>query len=142
QLKPFAELVSAGADLKALAELAEEDAGPESEAELRREHERVEGLLKTAELRAMLAGPHDHRGAFLTIHAGAGGTESCDWAEMLLRMYQRWLQEHGYASEIIELSPGEEAGIRSVTLEARGDFAYGYLQGETGVHRLVRISPF
>ncbi len=141
-LKQFSGVVSAGDDLAALAELTEEDGSSASEAELRGEVDRVTQLLHEAELRAMLAGPHDLRGAFITIHAGAGGTESCDWAQMLFRMYQKWLNDRGFESEIVDLSPGEEAGVRSVTLEARGDYAYGYLKGETGVHRLVRISPF
>ena len=140
--KPFDELVHAGADLGALAELAEEDSSPETEGELRKEISQLECKLRAGEMRAMLSGPHDQRSAFLTIHAGAGGTDACDWAQMLLRMYQHWLEDHGYESEIVDLLPGEEAGIRSVTIEARGDYAYGYLQGETGVHRLIRISPF
>jgi peptide chain release factor 2 len=141
-LKPYAELEAAGHDLTALCELAEEDGGDESAREVVREHGRVDSLLHTFEMRAMLSGPHDHCGAFITIHAGAGGTESCDWAQMLLRMYTRWCEEHGYDTELVDLSPGEEAGLRSATLAARGAMAYGRLQGESGVHRLVRISPF
>jgi peptide chain release factor 2 len=141
-LKQFGGVVSADHDLNALAELAEEPGSPDAEQELRGEVDRLECVLRDAELKAMLSGPHDHLGAFITIHAGAGGTESCDWAEMLLRMYQRWLADHGYETEIVDLSPGEEAGLRSVTIEARGPYAYGHLQAETGVHRLVRISPF
>jgi peptide chain release factor 2 len=138
----FGGLTSAGHDLEAFAQLAEEDGSPETEAELRAEVSRVEGELRSGELKAMLAGPHDHRGAFVTIQAGAGGTEACDWTQMLLRMYQMWLGDRGYESEIIDANPGEEAGLRSVTLEVTGDYAYGNLQSERGVHRLVRLSPF
>jgi peptide chain release factor 2 len=141
-LDQFGGLIAAGHDLKALAELAEEDGAAETEAELTQELARVQGELRPAELQAMLSGPHDYRGAFITIHAGAGGTDACDWTQMLLRMYQMWLGDHGYQSEIVDASPGEEAGLRSVTLEVQGDYAYGYLQAETGVHRLVRMSPF
>lgn len=90
----------------------------------------------------MLRGPDDHRDALLEIHPGAGGTESQDWAEMLMRMYQRWAEAHGYTIEVLDLQPGEEAGIKSATLEIRGRYAYGYMKAEKGVHRLVRISPF
>lgn len=141
-LKPFEELERAGEDVAALAELAEEDSSDETEGELHSHLKQLEEMVRSVELRALLSGPHDHRSAFLSIHAGAGGTESCDWTEMLLRMYQRWLEDHGYQSTIVDLLPGEEAGIRSVTIEAQGEYAYGHLQGETGVQRLVRISPF
>ena len=141
-LKPLGELAGAAEDLGALVQLAEEDGSPETEAELRQETQRVEKLVRDVELRAMLSGPHDQRGAFVTIQAGAGGTDACDWAQMLLRMYQMWLGDHGFQSEIVDAAPGEEAGLRSVTLEVHGDYAYGHLQGETGVHRLVRISPY
>lgn len=141
-LSQFAGLVASGHDLEALAQLVEEDPSQETEAELRAELERVQQGLRSAELKAMLSGTHDQCGAFVTIHAGAGGTEACDWAQMLLRMYQMWLGDHGYQTEIVDALPGEEAGLRSVTLEVHGDYAYGYLQCERGVHRLVRISPF
>ena len=90
----------------------------------------------------MLSGPQDASNAFLKIQAGTGGTEACDWAQMLLRMYTRWAERHGYQAELIDELRNEEAGIRSATLHVKGEYAYGYLQGETGVHRLVRISPF
>src|SRR5262249_46996245 len=141
-LEQFSGLLSAGHDLDALSELVEEDPSQEAEADLRRELSKVQQELHAAELKAMLSGPHDHCGAFVTIHAGAGGTDACDWAQMLLRMYQMWLGDRGYQSEVVDAMPGEEAGLRSVTLEVRGDYAFGYLQGERGVHRLVRISPF
>lgn len=141
-LDQFSGLVGSGHDLEALAQLVEEDPSQELEAELRRECSVVQRDLQAAELKAMLSGPHDHCGAFVTIHAGAGGTEACDWAQMLLRMYQMFLADRGYHCEVVDAMPGEEAGLRSVTLEVHGDYAYGYLQGERGVHRLVRISPF
>jgi peptide chain release factor 2 len=105
----------------------------------------VDGLakgLRELELRNMLRTPEAHRDALLTIHPGAGGTESQDWAQMLMRMYARWAESHDYEVRILDLQPGEEAGIKSASLEIRGPFAYGYLQAEKGIHRLVRISPF
>ena len=98
--------------------------------------------IEDLELRNMLQGPDDHRDALLTIHPGAGGTESQDWAEMLLRMYVRWGERHGFDVELLDRQEGDEAGIKSATLEVRGQYAYGYLRAERGVHRLVRISPF
>lgn len=105
----------------------------------------VESLSETVDrmtLETMLSGPYDHENAILAIHAGAGGTDSQDWAQMLERMYLRWAEESGYEVEFIERMEGEEAGIKSVTMSIRGDYAYGYLQSEAGVHRLVRLSPF
>ena len=94
------------------------------------------------ELQLLLSGEVDHNNAIVTIHPGAGGTESQDWAQMLMRMYMRWAETHGYATEIIDYQAGEEAGIKGVTFSITGDFAYGYMKAEAGVHRLVRISPF
>jgi peptide chain release factor 2 len=94
------------------------------------------------EFRSLLNGVDDHNDCIVTIHSGAGGTESCDWAEMLLRMYTRWMERKGYQFEELDYTPGEAAGIKSVTLEVKGEFAYGFLKAEVGVHRLVRISPF
>lgn len=105
----------------------------------------LEELLKQIERReflAMLSGPHDRDDAILAIHAGAGGTDSQDWAAMLQRMYLRWIESHDYQSEILDLSEGEEAGIKSTTISVEGEYAYGYLRAERGVHRLVRISPY
>lgn len=101
-----------------------------------------DAFLDKIETQSLLSGKNDHNSAILTIHPGAGGTESQDWAEMLLRMYTRWAENSGYKVEIVDLLPGDEAGIKSVTMEILGDFAYGYLKSESGIHRLVRISPF
>src|SRR5579883_2772993 len=139
-LKPFEELDGQVGDLKALAELAEEE--PSLEGDLEKELGAVEPRLDDFELRAMLSGPQDASNAYLRIQAGTGGTEACDWAQMLLRMYARWAEKHGYEVEIVDELPNEEAGIRNATLHIKGDYAYGHLQGEAGVHRLVRISPF
>jgi peptide chain release factor 2 len=131
-------------DLFELAELldADEAGDPELREELESEAEKLEREIAQLELKNMLRGRDDHRDALLTIHPGAGGTESQDWAEMLMRMYHRWAESHDYNVEVLNLMPGEEAGIKSVTLEVTGAFAYGYLKAEKGVHRLVRISPF
>src|SRR4051794_38440505 len=139
-LKPFEELNASAGDLRALAELSEEDASLESE--LDSELKSFDHRLGEFELRAMLDGPQDASNAYLRIQAGTGGTEACDWAQMLLRMYVRWAERHGYSAEIIDELRNEEAGIRSATLHVVGDYAYGHLQSEAGVHRLVRISPF
>jgi peptide chain release factor 2 len=139
-LKPFEDLNTAAGDLEALAELSAEDA--ELENELERELGSLEKRLDDFEMRAMLSGPQDASNAYLKIQAGTGGTEACDWAQMLLRMYARWSERHGYQVEIIDELRNDEAGIRSATLRIVGEYAYGYLQSEAGVHRLVRISPF
>src|SRR5262249_46674707 len=123
-----------------LAEMAEEDES--LVAELEAELDKLEPKLDDFELRAMLSGPQDASNAYLKIQAGAGGTEACDWAEMLMRMYTRWAQRDGYEVDVLDMDRNEEAGVRSVTLHIQGDYAYGYLQSEAGVHRLVRISPF
>jgi peptide chain release factor 2 len=141
-LKPYEELASTAADLQALVELAEEDEGEEIERELERELVPFEKRLDDFELRSMLDGSQDASNAYLRVQAGTGGTEACDWAQMLVRMYGRWAETQGFTVEIVDELPNEEAGIRSTTLRIVGDYAYGYLQGESGVHRLVRISPF
>ena len=110
--------------------------------ELEKETDALEADIQRRELRAMLAGEYDSGNALLAIHAGAGGTDSQDWAQMLERMYLRWCELRGYEAEILDLTEGEEAGIKSVTIAVNGDFAYGYLRPEKGVHRLVRLSPF
>jgi peptide chain release factor 2 len=139
-LKPYNEMHAAGEELKALAELCEEDASLEAEVEPTLA--KLEKQLDAFELRSMLDGAQDASNAYLRIQAGTGGTEACDWAQMLLRMYSRWAERNGYTVELVDELPNEEAGIRSATLFVTGEYAYGYLQGETGVHRLVRISPF
>jgi peptide chain release factor 2 len=98
--------------------------------------------LEELKLRTLLSGEYDKYNAIITLHAGAGGTESCDWASMLCRMYQRWADKKGFTTEMIDFLEGEEAGLKSVTLQISGENAYGYLKSERGVHRLVRISPF
>jgi peptide chain release factor 2 len=98
--------------------------------------------VQAAEIRTMLSGELDRKNAIITIHPGAGGTESQDWAEMLMRMYLRWMERRGFGREVIDLQPGEEAGIKSATVTVAGEYAYGLLAAEAGVHRLVRISPF
>jgi peptide chain release factor 2 len=139
-LKPYEDLRAAADDLGALAELAEEHA--EVEAELAGELGQVERRLHEFELRAMLSGPQDASNAFVRIQAGTGGTDACDFAQMLLRMYSRWAEANGYGVEIVDQLPNDEAGIRNAMLRIVGDYAYGRLQSESGVHRLVRISPF
>lgn len=129
------------ADLLELAELAPPDDAAVL-ADLEREARAFGDRLDRIERATLLRGEHDARNAILSIHAGAGGTESQDWVEMLLRMYLRWAEEHGYRTEIVDVSPGEEAGLKSVTVIVSGPNAYGYLRGERGVHRLVRLSPF
>jgi peptide chain release factor 2 len=139
-LKPYDDLAAGAENLRVHAELAEEDA--ELERELERELGPFEKQLADFELRAVLSGPQDASNAYLRIQAGTGGTEACDWAQMLVRMYARWAEKHGYEVELIDELRNEEAGIRSATMHVVGDYAYGHLQSEAGVHRLVRISPF
>ncbi len=126
--------------MKALVELAEE--GEDVLAELTREIEKLEQEAQHTEIRMLLSGEHDASNAIVTIHPGAGGVDSQDWAEMLVRMYLRWGERSGYTIKVLDYQAGEEAGIKSVTFLVEGDLAYGYLSSESGVHRLVRISPF
>ncbi|GIW71261.1 MAG: peptide chain release factor 2 [Planctomycetota bacterium] len=135
-------LQAALADQRVLLELAEEEEDPAAFAEVERELAALEPQLGALELRARLSGPHDAANCYLTVHAGAGGTESCDWAAMLLRMYTRWADAHRMKHELVDVLPGEEAGVRYATVHIVGQYAYGLLRGELGVHRLVRISPF
>ena len=145
-INPFCELEREIEDFEALQQLAteEEDESHRLQAarEVETEHDRLIQKLEEFELRQFLSGENDRSNAFLTIHSGAGGTESCDWADMLLRMYQRWIERSGFKSQMVDVQTGEEVGIKSVTLLVTGDYAYGYLHTERGVHRLVRISPF
>jgi len=129
-----------GDDLGVLIEFAE--AGEDVAGDLERELNAYEGEIEAAETKKMLGGEHDRSNAIVTIHPGAGGTESQDWAEMLMRMYLKWTERRGLKREILDLQPGEEAGVKSVTFNLIGDYAYGLMLAEAGVHRLVRISPF
>ncbi|PYT09176.1 MAG: peptide chain release factor 2 [Acidobacteria bacterium] len=133
-------LMAAISDADALLELAAE--GEEVEADLRNAVSGVERELEQSETLVLLDGEYDNNNAIVAIHPGAGGTESQDWAEMLLRMYQRWAERRQFQVELVDLLPGEEAGIKSATFTVNGPWAYGYLRGEKGVHRLVRISPY
>jgi peptide chain release factor 2 len=131
------------AELRHLEELlALDETDPALLAEVNAEVDRLAGLITALETRSLLSGEYDTLGALVSIHPGAGGTESQDWAEMLFRMYMRWAERHGFATSILDLQPGEEAGYKDATIEITGEYAYGYLKGESGVHRLVRISPF
>jgi peptide chain release factor 2 len=136
------ELAGKAEDLAVMLELAEEATDGSLDAEIA---DSIGGLRKDLdefELKIMLSGPHDTKAAIVSIHPGAGGTESQDWAQMLLRMYLRWCERAGLKAEVVDLLPGDEAGIKSATVEVSGEYAFGHLRGETGVHRLVRISPF
>lgn len=121
--------------------LKEEDGGIFLQ-ELHKETDSLSKDLENLELQSLLSGKFDKNNAILTIHPGAGGTESQDWAQMLMRMYLRWSERRGYKAQIVDIQPGEEAGIKSATLTLSGDYSYGYLRSEAGIHRLVRISPF
>jgi peptide chain release factor 2 len=129
-------------DVLTLSELADEDPEAGLEEEIERETEALRKEVEDLELRGMLSGPEDQRNAIVNINPGAGGTESQDWAEMLLRMYTRYAEQQRYKVELLEYQEGEGAGIKSASLRVEGPFAYGYLKAESGVHRLVRISPF
>jgi peptide chain release factor 2 len=129
-------------DAAVMLDLAEEARDETAFGEAENEMAALESAVDDLEFRSMLSGPDDERNAILTIHPGAGGTESQDWAQMLFRMYVRWIERRGFEYQIIDLQAGEEAGLKDATIEVRGKYAYGYLKAEAGVHRLVRISPF
>ena len=141
-VRPWRELEKNASDLYELVCLAEEGEDASLEGELNRELEKLVSRFEGLENQLLLSGEYDSRNAMLAIHAGAGGTESQDWANMLLRMYLRWAERHSYRADVLDVSPGEEAGIKSAIVEVKGDYAYGYLKCEHGVHRLVRLSPF
>ncbi len=142
-VEPVEAASAALADAQALAELAEESGeASEHEAEVAELVDAAARRVADLEFQVMLGGENDHRDCYLTIQAGAGGTDACDFAAMLLRMYQRWCQRKGFDTELLEVLEAEEDGIRHATLEVQGPYAYGYLKAERGVHRLVRISPY
>jgi peptide chain release factor 2 len=129
-------------DLETLVEMAEESDDDSLIPEIGKELEKVRGAMGELEFRSMLNSQDDQRNALLTIHAGAGGTEAQDWAQMLMRMYLRWAERKGFTATLFDMLEGDGAGIKSATIEVKGDYAYGFLKAENGVHRLVRISPF
>lgn len=129
-------------DLIALAELAIEEADESLAGDVQGEAEELEQRVTDLEFELSFSGPYDDHNAILAVHAGAGGTDSQDWAQMLLRMYVRWAERRGYEVDVLDEMSGEEAGIKSATVEIKGPYAYGWLRGERGVHRLVRLSPF
>ena len=129
-------------DLALLSDMAAEEADEPAQEEIRNDLERLSASIRDDELKMMLGSEQDSMNAILSIHAGAGGTEAQDWAEMLLRMYLRWAERKGFSATIIDYLPGDEAGLKSVTLTLRGEYAFGYAKAEIGIHRLVRISPF
>jgi peptide chain release factor 2 len=142
KLDPLKELEQKAADLHTLKELVVEDNSDQAAKEFQAEFAAAEKQLGELELRCLLAGKLDRNNAIITLHAGAGGTEACDWANMLLRMYQRFAEKSGYKTEMLDIESGDQAGISSATILVKGEYAYGRLKAELGVHRLVRISPF
>ena len=142
EVTPWQELEKKESELSELLLLAEEEKEESLVSEIALGHKELNKQLEALEFTFLMDGENDYRNTFLSIHSGAGGTESCDWAEMLLRMYLRWAERKGHKVDIIDLLRGEEAGIKSVTALIKGAHAHGYLKAESGVHRLVRISPF
>jgi peptide chain release factor 2 len=141
-LKPFEDLVRQAENLQATIDLAEEAETDVFDEEIRSASKQAQAAFTAFEFRSMLSGPNDHCNAFVRVHAGAGGTEACDWAEMLMRMYLMWAESKGLKAEITDREDGGAAGIQEASLHIKGEYAYGYLRGESGVHRLVRISPY
>lgn len=139
---PAASIRARLADARGMGELLAAEPDESLATELGAEVESIANVLESFELKTLLRGPDDPGDAILTIHPGAGGTESQDWAEMLSRMYRRWAERRGYQISVLDLIPGEEAGIKSISMEIKGEYAYGFLKAEKGVHRLVRISPY
>ena len=139
---PLKELVTSGDDLQVLIEFADEDSSGENMSELRAASEGLAAEVDKVELQTTMSRPEDSFNAYVTVQAGEGGTDSADWAQMLMRMYARWAERRGFEVEEVDMSPAEEAGIRNATLLIKGDYVYGHLHGETGNHRLIRISPF
>ncbi|MBP5602729.1 MAG: peptide chain release factor 2 [Treponema sp.] len=141
RVEPWRALLAEMDDLDAMFELAEESGSADDEAEVQSMYEAAKEKFEKLNILNLLSGEVDQNDAFLTVHAGAGGTEACDWAFMLSRMYLRWAERHGYKTEVMDELEAE-GGIKSITIQISGDFVYGYLKGEGGIHRLVRISPF
>jgi peptide chain release factor 2 len=129
-------------DIEILFDLAREESDDQTIEEIEKDLDRLKSSVRDAELKLMLGSPQDVMNTIMTIHAGAGGTEAQDWAEMLLRMYLRWAERKGFSTTIIDYQHGDEAGLKSVSMTIEGDYAYGYAKAEIGIHRLVRISPF
>jgi peptide chain release factor 2 len=142
EVTPWLEMRREAEELQGLHELAIEAAEDSVAEEVAQRSAQLAQRLEELEFQLQLSGPYDRRPALLAVHAGAGGTESQDWTQMLLRMYLRWAERHRYETDVLDLSEGEEAGVKSGTIEVRGPLAYGYLKSERGVHRLVRLSPF
>ncbi len=143
KIQPMLAVERQADDFEVLVELAAEEADQTTaQAEVAKEHEAISKTLDELELKTLLSGPTDRFNAYLSVQSGAGGTEAQDWAEMLLRMYQRWCERRGYKTSIVDIQLGDEAGIKSATINVQGENAFGYLACERGVHRLVRISPF
>jgi peptide chain release factor 2 len=142
QVQEWEGVQNQGTELRDLLGMAIEEGERGLVSELIEEVEALSASIASLEFQSTLSGENDNRPAILAIHAGAGGTDAQDWAEMLLRMYVRWSERRGYATDIIDLSPGDEAGVKRVVLNLKGDYAYGFLKAERGVHRLVRLSPF
>lgn len=138
----YGELKSRYEDIETMLEMGYEENDPELIPEIRQMLDELIATYEKTHMKTLLSGEFDADNAILSLHAGAGGTESCDWAQMLFRMYSRWADKHGFALEVLDSLDGEEAGIKSITFQVNGDNAYGYLKSEKGVHRLVRISPF
>ena len=138
----YRDLMAKYEDAETLYEMGIEESDPSMEADIRAELTLIAEGLETLQLEVLLSGEYDANDAILTLHAGAGGTEAQDWTQMLLRMYGRWAERHGFTVDTADLQPGDEAGVKSATLFIKGHNAYGFLKSEKGVHRLVRISPF
>jgi len=141
-LGTFKDLVHQAEEARLLWEMATEAGDESMTAEIQERLQRAGAALEAFELKVTLSGPQDRKNAIVSIHPGAGGTESQDWAQILMRMYLRWAERAGFKAEVVDLLAGEEAGIKSATIEFTGEYAYGYLKSEIGVHRLIRISPF
>jgi peptide chain release factor 2 len=142
KLKRFNDLSQSLEDVETMIELCSDSEADEGLSDLNAEFNILTEHIEEAEMATYLTGPHDESDAIIAIHPGAGGTESCDWAQMLMRMFTRWAEKEGFTVKELDMIPGDLAGIKSVTLQISGDYAYGFLQAERGVHRLVRISPF